>query len=147
MSERNFASYFKKHMRAFGHFQRHEDLAAEGIPDISFALESSGGSGFKGTQGWIELKWKRKYPVRPTTQIRFEHFTAAQKLWLRLRGRIAGNCWVFVQIEREWFLFPWNVAIEHLGKMTRQEMYLRCFRWWQGRVEWSELAQTLERGC
>ena len=143
MSERNFASYFKKNMRAFGHFQRHEDLAAEGIPDISFAIRN----GDIGTQGWIELKWKRRYPVRPTTQIKFEHFTAAQKLWLRLRGRIAGNCWVFVQIEREWFLFDWKIAIEHLGKMTRSELMLRCTQQWQGKVDWQEVARILERGC
>jgi hypothetical protein len=135
VSEQNLTTYLRKGLKPFGHLQRHEDGSSSGIPDISY--------GIRGTSGWIEAKYKREWPKGELTTVKFNHFTSEQRLWLRLRGRESGRCWVVVQVEREWFLFDWRWAVGRLGKAPRVEMLREAVAHWSGHVDWGRLAHLL----
>lgn len=77
--------------------QRHEDKISLGIPDVSF--------GFKGKNGWIELKYLEDYPKKESSPIRIKHFTPEQKIWLEVRQMFGGNCWVLIGISKDIYLF------------------------------------------
>ena len=67
MSENNFWRYIKNHMKGIGIFTRIENSFFKGIPDVNFLID--------GIEGWIELKYREKFPVRTNTPIRLQHFT------------------------------------------------------------------------
>ena len=137
MSEQNLTRYVKKGAKGYGHICRHEDGGAPGQPDISYGILK--------VNGWIECKWKKEWPARPNTAVRFNHFTPQQRLWLRQRGRTGGHCWVLIQVDKEWLLFRWDYAVEHLGTATRDQLYLAAVGHWEGAINWAELARMLSR--
>lgn len=103
----------KKYLEIFGHLQRHEDAFAKGIPDVSF--------GYSNATIWIELKFLSKWPIRENTKIKIQHYTPEQKLWLRLRGRTAGRCWLFIRIADDFLLFD-HIIAQEIGELNKQEM-------------------------
>lgn len=106
-------------------FQRHEDKFSEGIPDTSF-------SGM-GHNGWIELKFAAKWPVRATTPLRLPHYTPEQRIWLREHGEAGGRCWLFLQVGNEYLLFDWR-ASQQVGKATRVELYNLAMAKWDKNI-------------
>ncbi len=88
--EKRFVNWFIDELRGFFDFQKHEDKYTEGIPDLSYA-------GYD-VDGWIEVKYQERLPVRPGTPLRLDHpLTTAQRRWLRRRGREGGGrCFVLL---------------------------------------------------
>lgn len=89
------------------------------------------------TVAWLELKWLRRWPARPDTVVRIEHFTNRQRMFLRRRWGIArggaGAAWLLLQVGREWLLFDGETAGDHVGRVCRSELYnLARVRWTQG---------------
>ncbi len=110
---------------------------AAGTPDVNYI------------EGWIELKWLRRWPKRETTIVRIEHFTDKQRDWLNDRYNLGGNAWLLLQVQREWLLFTGRDAYDYVGKLTRNGLY-RCsrIRWTNGLKD-KELIECLRRdwGC
>ena len=111
-----------------------ENPVRPGTPDVNYV------------EGWIELKWLRRWPKQADTVVRLEHFTLRQRRWLRDRCKAAGQAWLMLQCGQEWLLFTGQVAHDHVGLVTRKELYnLAQIRWKRGLkdkelVSWLEMA-------
>ena len=100
MNETTFWHYLRERMLGHWEADRIENLCGSGTPDVTFTVPSK--------HGWIELKYLENFPKRPTTKVKIACFTDQQKLWLTRRGRLAGDCWLFVRVGKEMFLFSWD---------------------------------------
>lgn len=89
-----------------------------GTPDINFI------------DGWMELKYLPKFPKRADTVIKFPKFRPQQKVWLYKRAHKGGKCFVFVQVEKLFFLFHGGFASQFLGKMTKTQMLNHALKVW-----------------
>ena len=95
-----------------------ENPACPGTPDVNFI------------EGWVELKNMRRWPKHPSAVLLVSHFTPQQRIWLRRRHRKNGNVWLLLQVGREWLLLRGDVAAEHLGSCTRQQLIDRSTLFW-----------------
>jgi hypothetical protein len=87
-----------------------ENVKKSGTPDVAFI------------HGWIECKWLDQLPVRKGTIVRIEHFTGKQRLWLMQHSAFGGNCFLWLQIGREHFIFKGWYAAKHVGRVTVSEL-------------------------
>lgn len=110
-----------------------ENAARSGTPDINFV------------EGWIELKWKSSWPVRPQTPLRVETFTPQQRAWITRRWRAGGNIWVLLRVGHEWLLFPGLWAALHLGEKTQSELKGNA-KFWSNALEPRTLVDILRIG-
>lgn len=103
--------------------QRHEDYLSAGIPDVSFGVD--------GVDGWLELKWLPRWPVRPDTLPRFK-LTPIQQRWLTRRGeRGGGSVFVLAGIGTERILVHWSrCSLLRFG--TRDEICSAASLRWEG---------------
>jgi hypothetical protein len=108
-----------------------ENPARVGTPDVNFA------------DGWIELKWLRKWPEKPETPVRFPHFTVQQKAWIMQRQAARGNVWVLVQCRTEWLLFDGKTACKVLGQVNKATMIEHCRQYWPNGLDRKELIACL----
>jgi len=115
---------------------RHEDKLQSGISDVSFITR-------KGIHGWMELKHLKEYPKRESTIIRIEHYTPEQRQFLRRKGKRGGYTFLFVQIERDYYLFDWHAA-QNVGYLTRVGMVDAACGFWTGRMDWRDLGRKLD---
>ena len=104
-----------------------------GTPDVNYS------------EGWIELKWLRYWPVRDNTVVRIDHFTDKQREFLKRRWELGGNAWLLLQRRQEWLLFHGLDAHDYVGNLTRTGLY-RCarMRWTKG-LKNEELIECLTR--
>ena len=84
---------------------RIEDAFTKGIPDVNYV------------HGWIELKALEKVPVRPTTILSVNHFTAQQRIWLDQRWKAGGLAWLLLKAVDEWLLFDGSTASRIVGRV------------------------------
>lgn len=87
---------------AGGFYQRHEDVLTKGIPDISFAIPLEGFGHVP--SGWIEAKYLDSFPARAATPVDYG-LTPEQRVWLRLRDRIAGDALLLLGVGREVLIY------------------------------------------
>lgn len=114
--------------------QRHEDMLAAGIPDVSYGAHS--------VQGWIELKcvkkWTRngvKVPWRP-----------GQREWLVQRGKHGDRCWLLMRIGKINFLFRHDHLPPRDTRFKRAEYDLwSVLSWETGEDVWGELVEVLTK--
>ncbi len=102
------------------HATRIESSSGNGVPDVTFAIPSNI-PGIKGTQGFLELKYIPKWPVKASTLVKLP-LRAEQKLWISNRGKVAGNVWVLCRIDNDFFLFN-DIQALHASEG-------RDVRWW-----------------
>ncbi len=114
--------------------QSHEDRYSDAVPDLSYAIRSMADN--ISADGWIELKQKPKWPVKPETPVKFSRYTAGQVNWMTTRGKTGvGKCWVLCKIEDEYLLFKWIYAKELRNGMTRLRMYHTCACRWANHID------------
>lgn len=77
-----------RHVRDL-HVQRVESGTSEGVPDVEGCWASK--------SFWIELKTVA-CPKREGTPVRINHFTAAQRKWLKRRTDVGGRAWLLLQV-------------------------------------------------
>lgn len=95
-----------------------ENPAGPGTPDVNYI------------DGWIELKWIRRWPKVPAERpILIHHYTPQQRLWIRRRGRLGGKSFLLLQVGREWLLFKHEEAY-FVGKISRDELYKTAYKVW-----------------
>jgi hypothetical protein len=108
-----------------------ENSCKPGTPDVNYI------------NGWIELKWARKWPVRPTTPLRLPHYSPQQKNFGEYYWKNGGRAWLLLQVRREWFLFTGPVAAEIVGTSTRSELFDHATRHWSNGVNQKDLIECL----
>lgn len=109
---------------------RHEDMLQSGIADVSYVCN--------GRHGWIELKHRHEWPKRESTIVRLDHYTDAQRIWLKHKGRAGGFTWLFLQVERDYLLFDW-LAAQSVGSLNRDGLEKIATAVWLKRCNWDEL--------
>lgn len=110
-----------------------ENPCHPGTPDVNYV------------EGWIELKWVRKWPVGEETIVPFPHFTTQQRVFHLRRRQAGGASWVMVQCRREWLLFRGEDAALHLGKITREQMLALAHKVWPNGLVQKELAECVSK--
>lgn len=113
---------------------RVENPAGPGTPDVNWGGECR----FTNIQaeGWIELKWVRRWPTMHDTIVRLDHFTPQQRAWLLRRSARGGRVHVLLKVGQAWLLFDGATAARVLGKSTRAELMETALKVWpKGLVE------------
>ena len=91
---------------------RVENPIHPGTPDVNL------------TCGWIELKCIPGWPARASSNVRIDHFSPQQRVFLFLRWKHApGTTFLLLEVrsERKWLLFDGNVAAKIVGRGTAAE--------------------------
>lgn len=114
---------FKTIFGPTGHWVRVENSVGAGVPDVNGRVNGTG------PDIWLELKYCKAWPKRPTTRVRLRHFTKDQRRWLVKRGAAGGSCGILWQINRDYLLFGWWEA-PYLGELTKGELFGRVI--WRG---------------
>lgn len=114
--------------------QPHEDKLTQGVPDLSFV------------NGWLELKYRAKWPRFSDTVVTIPHFTPQQRQWARRRATAGQPCWLLMQVAEEYLLFG-DGYWRWLGETTRTDMYIKSRGLiWNGAINFVELRNHLEAG-
>lgn len=102
-----------------------ENPACPGCPDVQHL------------DGWLELKWKEKWPAREDTTVRIEHFSPQQRIWLlrrfmacEKRNTLHGQAFLLLYVAetKEHLLFDGITAARLVAKdgATRAKLYERA---------------------
>lgn len=95
-----------------------ENPVYPGTPDVNY------------NDGWIELKWLRRWPDNAErSNVLIPHFTPQQRVWLSRRWRKGGNAFLLLQVGLEWMLFDGDTAGKVVGKATYPELKALCRRY------------------
>ena len=110
-----------------------ENPTRPGTPDVNYI------------EGWIELKWLRRWPRGDKVVVLLPHFTRQQRRWLRDRHKRGGSAWLLLQCGCEWLLFHGLDAHDYVGRLTRDGLYrVARVRWTRG-LQDKELVECLVR--
>lgn len=109
-----------------------ENKCGIGTPDVNYA------------DGWIELKWMKRWPkIRDSEPVLFPHFTAQQRLWARRRSERNGRVFLLAKIGQDWLLFTGAWAAEHFGKVGRDRLIADAIGHWHPHLDHKELIKCL----
>ena len=110
-----------------------ENRVYPGTPDVNYV------------EGWIELKWIRRWPKNcEESPVLIDHFTAQQRVWLSRRKRRGGRIHVLLQVGAEWILLDGQVAADILGRATRPELIAAAEAYWEKGLKEKELIACLQ---
>ena len=121
-------------MKTVGVLTRIENSFFKGIPDVNYLIN--------GCEGWIELKYREKFPVRTKTPIKLNHFTKEQKLWHKIRVENGGRTFMFLKIDKTYYLFKGD-NIQLVGSLNRKEMENKCCKTWEKKINFKEFIKEL----
>ena len=139
MNEAGVWQTLRKGMMGTGwHVTRIESSAGNGVPDVSFGIPSK--------NGWVELKYIAEWPKRITTLIKLP-LRPEQKHWIKARGELSGDVWVFIRIENTFYLLTWQQATDACNGWTKEEWLRYPDGVWEKRVDFQELCVCLKGGC
>lgn len=109
-----------------------ENPIRPGTPDVNYV------------EGWIELKWLRRWPkVKEGVAVKIDHYTPQQRRWLARRHRKGGAAFLLLQVGRDWLLFRGDVAAEHVGRCSRARLFELAHRSWVNGLKREELVLCL----
>ena len=117
---------------------RHEDKLNRGVCDVSFVAWQDG----DGRHGWMELKQADMWPCRPTTTVKFPHYTLDQRNFLSRKGKYGGMTFLLVQVDQDFLLFNARAA-QPVGSLTRDEMFLTCQWFCKGGLDYEGLHRAI----
>ena len=139
MNESGVWQTLKNGMVGKWHVSRIESSAGNGIPDLTFGISAK--------QGWVELKYIPEWPVREGTKLKLP-LRPEQKHWIKARGSLSGDVWVFVRVMDTFFLLSWFKALDAAEEgWTGREWLTKSNLWWEKRVDFGELLDALKGGC
>ena len=139
MNESGVWSTLKKGLAPFGfHMTRIESSAGNGVPDVSIGMQS--------TNAWMELKFIPAWPSRATTKVKLP-LRPEQLLWIKTRGKLSGDVWVFVRIYDTFYLLNHREAAEAVNGWTHDEWAENAHMFWYRKIDFTDLASILKGGC
>lgn len=99
-----------------------ENRVYPGTPDVNYI------------GGWIELKCIARWPRNSdVSEVKVDHFTPQQRVWLKRRWRKGGRAFVLLQANKvDWLLFDGETAAQILGRAPRPVLFERCLKSWKG---------------
>jgi hypothetical protein len=103
------------------------ECSLAGVPDVVCSVG--------GRHHFIELKSVVRFPKKDKTPIRLPHFTSDQRWWLKQHGEAGESCYVFLKVDKEYFLYHWS-NLAGLGEWTRQELMDNCVFYAKGRMDY-----------
>lgn len=109
-----------------------ENPVYPGTPDVNYI------------DGWLELKWLRRWPKKEETIVRLEHYTPQQRLWLRRRTLRGGRAFLLLQVGKEWLLFK-HPELQDVGKVTKKVLKETAHFYWPTGLNNEELIYALTR--
>lgn len=131
MSERTLVDYVLEGMRGRWELPvKHADGFTLGISDLSAWIAPAGNV-------FIELKDAPHWPARGTTPLDVD-YTEEQHLFTRKR-----RGWVFLRVEREYFLFDHHHACVLTGDFTERDVRTGASAKWERSVEWENFARLI----
>ena len=110
-----------------------ENKVKAGTPDVNYI------------DGWIELKWLRRWPVRADTIVRIEHFTKIQRRFARDYWLKQGRCWCLLQVGPSWLLFTGTIAHDYVGHVPRRDLEKLAVAHWHRGLKPKELMTWLTK--
>ena len=139
VNESTLWQYLKKGMQGKWHATRIESSSGNGVPDVSFGLP--------GKNCWIELKYIKEWPKRPSTKVSLP-LRPEQKLWIKQRGDMSGSVWVMARIENDFFLLSYRKALAACEGMNRTDWFVlgNCTDAWTGSINFDVLYNWLRYG-
>lgn len=90
-----------------------------GTPDINYI------------EGWLELKFLPKWPIRPETIVRLKSWTPKQRIWHFKRTKCGGKSFVLLQVGTDYLLFQGATAAFSLGKTSKEQMLFLAIHVWK----------------
>lgn len=134
MSEAAARSTLVKRLRVLD-AQPVEVKGRSGVPDVEHIY------------GWIELKFKPRWPARlkADTVIKWPHkLEKAQKVWLRRRVMRGGAAVLCGKIDRDWFFWDCaNFDLDLFDNQTKAEMLETADRYYHIRLDNKDLIEWL----
>jgi hypothetical protein len=119
MSESDMRHKVVKILKPIGGFAV-ENPCLPGTPDVNH------------WHGWIELKYRRSWPIKVATIIRLHRFTIKQKRFLRDRWNGNQDAYLLIQINgSEWLLFKGNMVEPISRDYDREQLCKNAFRYWK----------------
>lgn len=117
MSEAQMWTWLRSHLRdrRNEHWERMENRAGVGTPDLHYCLS--------GHAGWIELKEIGGWPRSLAYRINVQGFTLQQRFWHEKYAACGGTSWLLMRVvrERRYFLFNGVWAANNLNYVSRRE--------------------------
>lgn len=110
-----------------------ENSAGLGTPDVNYV------------EGWIELKWLRRWPARADTVVQIDHYKREQRIFALRRRRAGGNCWLLLQVRQQWLLFDGVVAARLIGKATAKQLHDEAHKVWPRGLDKKELIECVSQ--
>lgn len=135
MSEKAFQRSVGSKLKALGaDVTNHE--GQKNIPDMSY--------GYAGVNGWVEFKFATNYPSRINTNIKWKHkLTPGQRIFLKMRGKRGGFCWILCKVGRDVHLVSWSGVDAFYNGVTRDELEKIAVHSWYGAVDYTQLLDDL----
>ena len=134
MTESDVWKYLRQGLANRCLFTRIESSAGNGVPDVILHFPSK--------HVFVENKYIAAWPKRATTLVKLP-LRAEQRLWLSTRGKLSGDCWVFIRIEDDFFLLPWDVACYLYDRGFTKEQWLKFPYHWYNRIDFNQLYNIL----
>lgn len=119
------------------HYDRVENLAGGGTPDLSWSWDHCG-------EGWLELKFVAEPPKSPDTPLRVESVTKDQRLWWRKRAESGGTVYVLTRVGPQFILHEGSHAARVLGQLPLSELLTQAV-WVGRRLEAEELLMSMSK--
>jgi hypothetical protein len=125
-SEHALWLWLKKHVATVGFWQRVENRAGAGTPDVYYCV--------LGGMGWLELKHLDAWPARASTPVRIEHFTMEQKAWLINHAREGGRAFLLLRVDHQYLLFHGKDVLPVGDTLTRADLEVLSAAQWDHKL-------------
>jgi hypothetical protein len=136
MKESNVRHHLITNIKEFGHVEAIENGAGVGNPDVNYCIE--------GYEGWIEIKYREKWPIRSSTPGIGKCLKPSQPIWFKKRlDAGAKRIFLYLRIENEFMLLAGERYVD-FETLTRQELYDASL--WFGETrdcDWQALVRML----
>ncbi len=92
----------------------------------------------------VELKYAAKWPVRPSTPLRLDHYSQDQKNFANRHIAGGGRWFLVLQVRTEWFVFTMPFAM-NVGDLCRADLIAGATAYWAHKPTPEQICGVLRR--